>query len=443
MNDLFLTAARVESVLQELNKYDELPKVMYDDAGAREMYINAANGILPCRKTDNPEAVTDCDIVFRIFQNASSRLARAAALNVYKKARAAVFDESIDEKIREELWCLTEKIKSERRDFGEPHDVVGSSDNPNWWIYAYDNGPMVREVKIKSKKRGMKPFEIVQFSDTHFNYCNERDFREANPALMSTFEYRKWHANGDSVLPVGRAFDFAAMSDQTIVTGDILDYLSYGAQELTQKELFWRDCNMLACIGGHDVTREMQGVVEDTSSEDSRFEILRSFWCNDIFYESKVLGIRALAVVMDNGSSWQKHYTELQYNRLKSDIEYARENDLIVLIFQHEQMCTSNPAEKEIAYVRPYDTSGSRNFFEEFIGGIHTSDEFTLKTYNLIRQSADVIKGVFCGHYHCDLYTELLAVDQNGEPNGEIIPQYVLTATVYENLGHVMKITID
>ena len=235
------------------------------------------------------------------------------------------------------------------------------------------------------------------------------------------------------------------MSDQTIVTGDILDYLSYGAQELTQKHLFWRDSNLLAAIGGHEVTRVMQGVVPDTTTKESRLEILKSFWCNDIFYESRILGNRVIAVVMDNGSSGT--YTEDQFNRLKSDLEYARRNDLIVLIFQHEPLCTANPAETEVPFVRPCDPSGSRNFFKDFVGGVwvreHLKDEWSMRTHDLIRQSSDVIKGVFCGHRHSDFYTEILGIAADGVPDGTVIPQYVLTATVYENLGHIMKITID
>lgn len=436
---------RVIQMLPELNQYDEVPLIKYDDPNARGAYLNAASGILHgivCKKEDY---TFNCSDIKRIFENAHSELAKAAALNVYKKARAIVFDERYESHLREALFSVLEEIKSEKRNFGEPHDIAGSRKDPIRWIYAYENGPMMREVTVKSKKRGMKPLEIIQFSDPHFNYCNEKDFAEANPALMSTHKNRLWHANGDSVDVVNRSFAYAAMSDQTIVTGDILDYLSYGGQELTQKYLFWRDPNMLAALGGHEVTREMQGVVEDTTTPESRYDILKRFWCNDIFYESKLLGGRAIAVVMDNGSTGK--YTEEQFNRLKSDIMFARENDLILLIFQHEPICTVNPAETNVEFIRPNDPGCSRNFFKNHIGGEYTEfvlkDECTMKTCKLIRQSSDVIKGLFCGHLHSDLYTEVIGIDQSGMPDGTIIPQYILTATVYDNLGHLMKITVD
>ena len=436
---------RVTQMLPQLNQYDELPNIRYDDRRSRVLYRAAANGAFP----NEPFAKEDCDFAYSdirwIFENARSELAKSAALNVYKKARAIVHDTRLNASFRDGLFGVLEEIKRSYRNYGEPHDVVGNRENPNRWIYAFENGPMVREVRVKSKKHGMKPLEIVQFSDAHFNYCNRDDFAEANPALMSTYENRLWHANGDTVDVVSRSFAYAAMSDQTIVTGDILDYLSYGGQELTEKYLFRRDVNLLAAIGGHEVTREMQGVVSDPTTLESRYEILQKFWCNDIFYVSKLLGERVLTVVMDNGSTGK--YTEAQFMQLQSDIARARRNDLIILIFQHEPICTKNPAETDVDFIRANDPGCSRNFYQNHIGGEYTEkvlkDECTMKTCQLIRQSSDVIKGLFCGHLHSDLYTEVLGINQNGEPDGTVIPQYILTATVYDNLGHMMKITVD
>ncbi len=421
--------------LDELNKYDELPNVGYDTAGAMEAYAKAVCGLSEAQGEAEFETITE------IFAKSKSRLARSAALNIYKKARAAVNDMRYSVIDRERLWNILEKIKKENRDLGETKDIVGNSEEPNRWIYSYEDGPFVREVSIKSRKSHMKPLEIVQFSDVHFNYCNERDMNEAIPALMSTLEKRLWLRNGKSVLTAKKAMEYAAMSDQTIVTGDILDYLSFGAVELTQKELFWQDINMLACVGGHEITRVMQGTVADNSTRESRLDIIRSFWCNDIQYESRILGDRVLAVVLDNGAN--VGYTEEQYEKLRADIEYARDNDLIILMFEHEGLCTANPLDTDIKHVRMNDRNSKGDFATRFIGSEKTTDEWTLKAYALIRKSGDVIKGIFCGHHHSDYYTEILATDENGELNGNIIPQYVLTANVYDDMGHVIKITVD
>ena len=49
---------------------------------------------------------------------------------------------------------------------------------------------------------------IGLLSDIHINYCNERDFAEADPVIMSTYENRKWNANAESVPKLQRAFAF-------------------------------------------------------------------------------------------------------------------------------------------------------------------------------------------------------------------------------------------
>ena len=430
--------ARVRAALPTLNARDELPDVRYDAPDARERYRAALEGILPGVQAPEKAALRPAELG-ELLAAAKSRLAKAAVLHVYRAARAAAQDERYQPAEREALWQAAEEIRnSERARFGKPHDVVGSAQDPNRWVYAYENGPMVREVRIRSRKPGEKPLEIVQFSDTHYNLCNQQDLDEANPALMSTREHRLWHANGDSVPAVERAFSYAAMSDQTIVTGDILDYLSRGGQELAERQLFWRDRDLLAAIGGHDVTREMQGTVADPSTLESRLDILRSFWCNDISYAARLLGDRVLLVVQDNGSTGR--YSEQQFRRLESDIAYARAQNLILLLFQHEPLCTCNPAETNVEYVRPNDASGTHDFCHNFIGGDWTKqmrDEWSLRTHQLIRESAGVIRGVFCGHWHSDIYTEIIGTD------GAVIPQYILTAAVYDGLGHVMKITVD
>lgn len=438
--ELAAMMSRIDAAMPELNRYEKLPGVRYDDPDALQRYRDAAEGLMLAGNTEKCEKEVGFSGLEALFEGAHSAVAKAAVLNLYKKARAAVQSGWQDQAAREALWQTLERIKAKRRaSFGEAHDVAGCCEDANRWIYAYADGPMVREAHIRSHKQGLKPLEIVQFTDAHFNYCNQKDLEEANPALMSTLEHRLWHANGDSVHAVERAFAYAEMSDQTVVTGDIMDYLSWGALEMTEERLFWRDTNLLAAIGGHEVTREMQGEVADPSSLESRLSILRGFWCNDISYASRVLGDRVILSVMDNGSTGT--YSERQYRLLQSDIDRAREQNLILLIFQHEPICTCNPAETNAEFVRANDAGGSRNFYRDFVGGYWARevlhDEWTIRTHRLIRESADVIRGVFCGHRHSDFYTEILGTD------GSVIPQYVLTATVYDNLGHVMKITVD
>ena len=70
-------------------------------------------------------------------------------------------------------------------------------------------------------------------ADFHFNYCNRQDLDEADPVVLSTLEHRKWLANAASVPNARRSLAFLhETTDQIVVNGDTLDYLSHGAMEI-------------------------------------------------------------------------------------------------------------------------------------------------------------------------------------------------------------------
>ena len=78
--------------------------------------------------------------------------------------------------------------ESDKGDEPEPEEDEYST----IWTYSTDkNGVVVRDLTIHTGKGG-KTVTVIQLSDLHFNYCNERDFEEANPAVMSTYENRTW-----------------------------------------------------------------------------------------------------------------------------------------------------------------------------------------------------------------------------------------------------------
>ncbi len=72
-----------------------------------------------------------------------------------------------------------------------------------------------------------------------------------------------------------------------------------------------------------------------------------------------------------------------------------------------------------------------------FIGSQSKHDGATAAVYELVRSYGDVIGGIFCGHHHNDMYTEILTSD------GGVIPQYILTACPYDGAGHVIRITVE
>lgn len=336
-----------------------------------------------------------------------------------------------------EISALIETLRSTRSKH-EPATVVGDPADLSSYIYMFKNGRYGRDVVIETGKADTTPVEIVLFNDTHFNLINDDDKAENNPAIMSTYENRLWLADGESISNVDAAMDYAKFADQLIVAGDILDYMSHGAKEATVKNLFRRDVNMMATLGSHDTTRMMQGTVADDTSYESRIGFLADFWINDLYYASKVVQDKVMLICLDNS---QSKFWESQIEPLNVDLARARENGYIVLIFEHEPICTHNTAEKDLAPLMQRD-SGNTDFANTFIGCDGTIGA-SLEVYEIITHNADIIKGVFCGHWHSDYYTEIIGsyTDENGNTVDAVIPQYVNTANAYDNC-HLIKITV-
>ena len=296
---------------------------------------------------------------------------------------------------------------------------------------------MVREACFDSGKGG-EEIKILQVTDLHLHAINRRDEQEENPSVFGSLQHRMAFRNASTLPNLKRVLGLMEGFEQVIVTGDAIDYLTWGSLELMEDYIWERIPNVWVTVGGHELTRVMEGDVPDPTTLESRYEILRGYWRHDMYYSSKILGDKVLLVQMNNG---QGRYFESQYDSLRRDIARARQERLLLLLFQHEPICTRNPAEKDVVPLRVNDGTGCRDFCEGFLGG-GESDEATAKVYRLITESADVIRGVFCGHRHNDFYTEIKAFSfQNGMRSESVIPQYVLTGNMYDN-GHIMAITV-
>lgn len=313
-------------------------------------------------------------------------------------------------------------------------DIVGSSEDLTTWIYQLENSKiMVREAVFDSGKGG-DPVTIAQISDLHFNYCNEEDFETGSLALLSTYDYRKWLANGESVPNAEKCLKMASAADQMVITGDVLDYLSLGAMELMQKHIWDKYPDALACLGNHESTRVCQGKVEDKTTLESRLDILEDFWIHDMYYTSRIIKDKVMVIQLDNGT--KDRFWESQIEPLKADLDLAREKGYVVLLFYHIPIATNNA---EAGMVSPLRVNSNKEKDFTNYGASNKENDPTSQVYNLIVNNADVIKATFCGHLHSDYYTEIIA--KNSDGTDAIIPQYILTGTPYDD-GHVLWITV-
>lgn len=295
----------------------------------------------------------------------------------------------------------------------EKEAVVGSEQDPNTWIYRLkDSSIYVREVSIDSG-RGGRPINIVQLTDLHLNSAN----------LANTVPVTR------------RIMDYAAASDQLVITGDVIENLTDANLSLVHREVWDVAPDALIALGNHDFV-DRTGL---SLSTEQCYDKLQSSWKHDIVYASRVIDDKVMVIQMDNGAST---FRQDQVEPLRSDLAVARENDYVVLLFVHISLCTRNPQEASVSSLRG-DTVG-RNFYtnsaKDFVGAINMAEGANKDVYELILNNADVIKGVFSGHAHTDFYTEICAKTADGQD--AIIPQYTLDRSVDDG-GHVLVITVQ
>ncbi|MBR7185305.1 MAG: metallophosphoesterase [Clostridia bacterium] len=314
----------------------------------------------------------------------------------------------------------------------------GDPAKPETCIYRLtESGVHFRLHEIDSGLGG-DPVEIVQFTDVHFNFCNEKD-RE-NRELQGTLEKRKWLSNAASVVSCQKAMEYASFFDQTVITGDILDYLSDGAIDLMWEHIWNVDPDVLCAVGGHEFTRQVQTGMPDQTSFSSRRATVQAAWKHRIDYVSKIVGDKAMVIVMDNNYA---SFYDSQVEPLRADLALAREKGYAVLLFMHEPISTGREADRAVKAIHVYDGE-YYDIYEKCCAGAH-SGGVTATVYRMITENADLVRGIYVGHLHSAYYTEVIGsyLDESEVRREKMIPQFVLEGNPYDkHCGHVLKITV-
>ena len=315
--------------------------------------------------------------------------------------------------------------------------VVGSAADENTCIRRFDDTGVYFRNFVCDSGRGGEPVEILQITDMHFNLCDAEDMKD--PELALTHKCRKWNAEGASAVSAEKAMALSRYFDKTVVTGDTMDYLSHGAEEMLRKYVWDADPDALVTLGGHELTREMETGEPDRTPLSDRLAYLEKIWRHDMHYHSEVIGGKVLAVALDNS---QSKFLECQISRLEADIDRARREGLVMLIFEHEPLSTGRPEDADVKTFFRCDAESADYYSGPFIGSVRRNDDpATRRIYDMITHSADVIRGIFCGHEHSAFFTEIKAFTPDGIET--VIPQPVLEGNVYNGqAGHVMRITV-
>ena len=329
-------------------------------------------------------------------------------------------------------------VKSDYRDSVGITNIVGTSADKDTWIYQInESGMYIREVDYDMGSGQGKKIEIVQLTDLHFSHFNQED--ESNPTLMYTKQ--ECSIPPEIFIPsTQKAMQYACLFDQTIITGDVLNYLSSGAMELAKKYIWDVDPKVIIAPGNHEYVQRCRGPIPETYTLAQRTKMLEDYWkpYHDMHYYSRLIGGKVLCVMLDNG---QVTYLDGQSAKLSADIQLARNNGWIILIFQHFPISTGNPDDTNV-----YTISGDSpcNYYDgrrDLL--VFPSTSASKEVYELITGNADVIKGVFCGHVHDDFSLKINATYTDGAgTHAATIPMYVLAANINNSGGHALKITI-
>lgn len=313
-------------------------------------------------------------------------------------------------------------------------DVNGKESDPTKHIVKAEGSNLTwRYVTLNANKKG-ETVNILHVSDFHIVNTNAEDLK--NPVTVSVFENHSGSKNGMGKTQYDDMLKYPALFDFTVSTGDNVDYMHLGALELFKQTIFKLN-NAFVALGNHDISRVNNGLVSDTTTLESRYDVLKQYWPHDLDYSSKVVKDTVMIIQLDNAQS--KYYGE-QATKLEADIKKAKSENLTVLIFQHMPISVNDFNQSRI---NPIDGGETQNFQKSYIGGSkYQADDVTKKVYELITQNADVVKGVFCGHEHEDFYTEIHgSYLENGNKVEAIIPQYVLDA-LHQESGIALAITV-
>ena len=308
---------------------------------------------------------------------------------------------------------------------GEEIDLINSRTYKNPWktgiaVKGEDGKEIsLREVTIDIPGDG-EPIEIFQISDVHFNAFYE------NEAAFVGDSYKAWGSafgdNADIITAFKRCMNYAAGADRVILTGDLVNFYSRANYDTVEKYVFQAAENINAALSGkviptagnHECTYSDRSSLTQFDSNYTELKALYKQYGFDLDYTSQVIDGRVMVVVLDNASRYDAggdRYSQAQVDNLTRDIAIARENGYTMLLFGHIPMPTKN-------------TDGN-GYFRNYDPDAYTDSHPTAKAfYELVTNNADVIRGIFTGHFHEDNYVEIVAKTADGKP--AYIPQYVL-----------------
>ena len=271
-------------------------------------------------------------------------------------------------------------------------------------------------------------------TDMHIFGVSQTDVDKQMTNILATYRGSPWLRYPTRMI-MERANDqmnyMTKRFTKTIVTGDVSDNYSYGSYNAVKALVGDKSVNgsVLMTTGNHEffefTNPDISGLTDQFTTA-QKYDLINQSWANDPYYYSEILKTskgedNAMIILLDNGSG---EYPVGTATKLQASIDEAKQKNIPVLIFQHIPMSTYNSTETKVcigtATSMGFATSGDTTNMSSYDGNE------VLEVQAIVRKNYDIIKGVFAGHTHRHFYTEITAIDENGNIiEGEYIPQFV------------------
>ena len=248
-----------------------------------------------------------------------------------------------------------------------------------------------------------KPVRILHMTDVHLSLADDVDgdgMKEHARERRREFVKEASYPERDPVGYFEEAMEYSKNFDCTVITGDVIDFISHANCQTAKKILVGKD--YMFCAGNHEFCPKV-GVSDSFARKEERMNEIQSLFRGDMIFESRIVGgVNVIAI--DNGYyTW----TEQQLEKLK--FEVAR--GLPCILFTHVPL--------NFKHMRHEPSHNDLGVSDEYRGFILSVNDYII--------NEPIIKAVFSGHTH------LTAVENIGDKNN-----YVLGALFKGIVGEII-----
>ena len=228
-----------------------------------------------------------------------------------------------------------------------------------------------------------KPIRILQLTDVHLSLADDKDAEGMKAhAAERRREFCK-EAGYPERDPVGyfeEAMEYSKNFDCTVITGDVIDFVSHANCETARNILLGRD--YMFCAGNHEVCPKV-GKPDSFERKEKITDEIQTIFRGDMIFESRIVGGVNVIAIDNSYYTW----TEAQLEKLK--FEVAR--GLPCILFCHVPLTYHNmrhePSHKDLGVSEEY---------KRFVLSVN---EYII--------NEPMIKAVFSGHMHITGVTDI------------------------------------